>query len=194
MPSKFTQEQQDQIQEKLFQKGIFLIRELGLQRTTVDKLTKACGIAKGSFYLFYASKEEYLVALEKYTSEKMMTLLKQCLACRSQMTAHEFCMFLKEWLYSDYDIMSHLTVEDFLWIQSHMAGQNYFDSLQQQAMINQWLTKISDVRKDIDTGAVVNLIKCIYAMREHRNTMVESSIDCSIDLILQTLEKYISGK
>lgn len=194
MPTKFTQEQQAQIQEKLFLRGIPLIRQLGLQRTTVDKLTKACGIAKGSFYLFYASKEDYLVALEKYTSEKMADLLDRYLAGRPQMTTHEFCSFLKEWLYSDYDVLSHLTVEDFLWIRSHMADQNYFDPTLQQPIIEQWLKRLSDARENVDAGAVVNLIKCIYAMREHRDTMVEGSIDRSIDLILQALEHYISGK
>lgn len=194
MPSKFTSKQQAQIQEELFLNGIWLIRKLGLQRTTVDKLTKACGIAKGSFYLFYESKEEYLVALEKYTSGKMAELLDRYLDGRLQMTTHEFCSFLKEWLYSDYDVMGHLTVEDFLWIRSHMADQNYFDPTQQQVVIERLFECLSDVRKDVDLGAVVNLIKCIYAMREHRDTMVEGSIDRSIDLILQALEHYISGK
>lgn len=194
MPTGFTQEQQEEIREELFQKGILLIRELGLQRTTVDKLTKACGIAKGSFYLFYESKEDYLVALEEYTSGKMRKMLERYLAGHTQMTTHEFCAFLREWLYSDYDVMSHLTVEDFLWIRTHMADQNYFDPTQQQPLVERLLAEVSDVRADVDSGAVVNLIKCIYAMREHRDTMVVGSIDRSIDLILQTLEQYISGK
>lgn len=194
MPTGFTQEQQEEIREELFQKGIPLIRELGLQRTTVDKLTKACGIAKGSFYLFYESKEDYLVALEEYTSGKMRKMLERYLAGRTQMTTYEFCAFLREWLYSDYDVMSHMTVEDFLWIRTHMADQNYFDPTQQQPLVERLLAEVSDVRADVDAGAVVNLIKCIYAMREHRDTMVVGSIDRSIDLILQTLEQYISGK
>lgn len=194
MPIGFTPEQQEQIRENLFLKGIQLIRKLGVQRTTVDKLTKECGIAKGSFYLFYNSKEEYLVDLEKYTSTKMSEMLQRYLAGRKQMTTQEFCDFLREWLYSDYDIMSHLTIDDFLWIKKHMANQNYFDSTNQQPMIEQLLKLISDTREDVDSGTVVNLIKCIYALREHRDTMVETSIDESIDVILHTLGTYISGK
>lgn len=194
MPTGFTQEQQEQIREELFRKGISLIRELGLQRTTVDRLTKACGIAKGSFYLFYESKEDYLVALEGYTSGKMREMLDRYLAGRTRMTTREFCSFLREWLYSDYDIMSHLTVDDFLWIRTHMADQNYFDPAQQQPLVEHLLAGISDARANVDSGTVVNLIKCIYAMREHRDTMVEGSIDRSMDLILQMLEQYISGK
>lgn len=194
MPVGFTAEQQEQIREELFVKGIRLIRRLGLQRTTVDKLTKECGIAKGSFYLFYTGKEEYLAALEEYTGEKLSEMLQRYLAGRRQMTAEDFHHFLKEWLYCDYDIMSHLTIDDFLWVKTHMAEQNYFDPALQQTMVQQYLSLISDARKDVDSGTVVNLIKCIYAMREHRDTMVEASIDESIDVILKTLVAYITGK
>lgn len=194
MPAGFTTEQQEEIQEELFLKGIQLIRTLGVQRTTVDRLTKECGIAKGSFYLFYDSKEVYLAALEAYTSARQQEMLTRYLAGRRQMMTHEFCEFLREWMYSDYDIMSHLTVEDFLWLKTHMTAQNYFDPAQQLPTVERMLNLLSDAREDIDPGTVVNLIKCIYAMREHRDTMVADSIDNSIAVILRTLEHYISGK
>ena len=61
-------------------------------------------------------------------------------------------------------------------------------------MARTWLSLISDPRKNIDYGTVVNLIKSIYAMREHRDTMVEESLDNSIEMVLRLLEIYISGK
>lgn len=70
MPAGFTEKEQEKIREELFLAGIKLIKEYGIQKTTVDKLTRSCGIAKGSFYLFYSSKEEYLYALMQYVNEK----------------------------------------------------------------------------------------------------------------------------
>lgn len=70
MPAGFTEKEQEKIREELFLAGIKLIKEYGIQKTTVDKLTRNCGIAKGSFYLFYSSKEEYLYALMQYVNEK----------------------------------------------------------------------------------------------------------------------------
>ena len=93
MPVGFTDEEQKEIKENLFYAGIELIRELGVQRTTVDKLTKKCGIAKGSFYLFYSSKEEYLMALAMFASEQTSKMLKKKLAGRQQMTTAEFFEF-----------------------------------------------------------------------------------------------------
>ncbi len=43
---------------------------LGMKKTSVDQLTKAVGIAKGSFYKFYESKEmPFFAVLESIHSE-----------------------------------------------------------------------------------------------------------------------------
>ena len=57
-----------------------------------------------------------------------------------------------------------------------------------------WLSLINNVRDGVDVGTFVNLIKSIYAIREHSDTMVKSSIENSIQVILRTIEIYISGK
>lgn len=194
MPASFTKKQQEEIREQLFHEGIKLFRTYGVQRTTVSKLTSVCGIAKGSFYSFYESKEAYILALSEWAETKTEEMLKNKLAGRSQMSAHEFLEFFREYLYSEYDLMNGLTVDDFLWLKTHMADADLFNPIDQMALAQIWLSLISDVREDIDCGTVVNLIKSIYAMREHRDTLVEASLDNSIEIMLRTLEIYISGK
>ncbi|MCM1087570.1 MAG: TetR/AcrR family transcriptional regulator [Lachnoclostridium sp.] len=194
MPASFTKKQQEEIREQLFHEGIKLFRTLGVQRTTVSKLTAACGIAKGSFYSFYESKEAYILALSKWAETKTEEMLKEKLAGRSQMSAHEFLEFFREYLYSEYDLMNGLTVDDFLWLKNHMADAGLFNPIDQMALAKVWLSLIYDVRENIDCGTVVNLIKSIYAMREHRDTLVEASLDNSIEIMLRVLEIYISGK
>ncbi|MCM1388598.1 MAG: TetR/AcrR family transcriptional regulator [Bacillus sp. (in: Bacteria)] len=194
MPSSFTKKQQEEIRTQLFHEGIKLFRTLGVQRTTVSKLTAACGIAKGSFYSFYESKEAFILALSKWAETKTEEMLKEKLAGRSQMSAHEFLEFFREYLYSEYDLMNGLTVDDFLWLKKHMADAGLFNPIDQMALAQTWLSLIYDVRENIDYGIVVNLIKSIYAMREHRDTLVEASLDNSIEIMLRVLEIYISGK
>lgn len=194
MPASFTKEQQEKIREQLFHEGIRLFRKHGVQRTTVSKLTAACGIAKGSFYSFYDSKEEFIIALAKWADENTEKMLAEKLGGRKQMSAHEFFEFFREYLYSEYDLMNGLTVEDFYWLKTHMADADFFNTANQLELLKTWLSLISDVREDIDCGTAVNLIKSIYAMREYRDAMVEKSLDNSIELTLRMLEIYISGK
>ncbi|MCM1039367.1 MAG: TetR/AcrR family transcriptional regulator [Ruminococcus sp.] len=194
MPASFTKKQQVEIREQLFHEGIKLFRTLGVQRTTVSKLTSACGIAKGSFYSFYESKEAFILALAEWAEQKKNEMLKEKLAGRSQMSTHEFLEFFREYLCSEYDLMNGLTVDDFLWLKTHMADADLFNPVDQMALAQVWLSMILDVRENIDCGTVVNLIKSIYAMREHRDTLVEASLDNSIEIMLRVLEIYISGK
>lgn len=50
---------------------------------------------------------------------------------------------------------------------------------------------VSDMRENIDCGTVVNLIKSVYAMREHRNTFAEVSPEHSIGTVLRLPEMLV---
>lgn len=52
----FTAEEQADIREKMFTEGIQLFKQYGPRRLTVDKLTKSCGIGKGTFYHFMSQR------------------------------------------------------------------------------------------------------------------------------------------
>lgn len=194
MPASFTKEQQKEIREQLFHAGISLSKSLGMQRMTVSKLTASCGIAKGSFYSFYESKESFILELAAWADRKAEEMLNRRLAGRRQMSTHEFFEFFREFLYSEYDLMNGLTVDDFLWLKKHMADEDLFVPSAQMETVKMWLSLISDKRENIDCGTVVNLMKSIYAMREHRANLVEESLDNSIEMVLRLLEVYISGK
>lgn len=63
---KFTDHEKETIYETLLIKGKDLFTTYGLKKTSLDLIVDACGIAKGSFYKFFESKEElYFRILER---------------------------------------------------------------------------------------------------------------------------------
>lgn len=65
MTRHFTEQEREVIRRKLIEKGRELFSMLGIKKTSVDDLTQAAGISKGSFYSFFGSKEElYLDVIE----------------------------------------------------------------------------------------------------------------------------------
>ena len=194
MPNAFTEEESKRIRQELILAGIRLSKELGVQKMSVEKLTAAVGIAKGSFYLFFGSKEDFILEVAAYASEETQKMLLKKLNGRTQMSAHEFMEFFSEYLHSDLDLMNGLTVSDFYWLKNHIKKQVLFDPDMQIKTAQFWLSLISDVRADVDTGTFVNLIKSIYAIREHSDTMVIASLENSVQILLHTIEIYISGK
>lgn len=194
MPNAFTEEESKRIRQELILAGIRLSKELGVQKMSVEKLTAAVGIAKGSFYLFFGSKEDFILEVAAYASEETQKMLLKKLNGRTQMSAHEFMEFFNEYLHSDLDLMNGLTVSDFYWLKNHIKKQVLFDPDIQIKTAQFWLSLISDVREGVDTGTFVNLIKSIYAIREHSDTMVTASLENSVRILLHTIEIYISGK
>ena len=53
----FTDYETEQLRKALLKETRRCAVTLGMKKTSVDQLTKAVGIAKGSFYKFYESKE-----------------------------------------------------------------------------------------------------------------------------------------
>lgn len=194
MPTAFTDEELEHIRSALIQAGIRLSKELGLQKMSVEKLTAAVGIAKGSFYMFFGSKEDFILEVAEYTGAQTQKMLLSRLNGRRKMSAHEFMEFFSEYLHSDFDLMNGLTVEDFFWLKKHIKKQVLFDPDEQIKTTELWLSLINDVRPGVDAGTFVNLIKSIYAIREHGDTMVKASMESSVQVLLRMIEVYVSGK
>ena len=56
----FTDYETEQLRKALLKETRHCAVTLGMKKTSVDQLTKAVGIAKGSFYKFFESKEMLL--------------------------------------------------------------------------------------------------------------------------------------
>jgi len=53
--AKFTENEKEQIRQCLLTKGKELFIQYCLDKTSIDDLVQACGIAKCSFYKFFSS-------------------------------------------------------------------------------------------------------------------------------------------
>ena len=60
MGKAFTQEERDELQEKLRRTGLRLLAEKGIKNISIRLLTKEVGIAQGGFYTFYKDKDDFV--------------------------------------------------------------------------------------------------------------------------------------
>ena len=81
MPRSFTEQEEETIRALLFKSGEEMFSRYGLKKTSIDELARAAGIAKGSFYRFFPSKEAlYFACLEEqeraFRKDHLLPLLK----------------------------------------------------------------------------------------------------------------------
>ncbi|MDQ0243012.1 AcrR family transcriptional regulator [Bacillus fengqiuensis] len=60
---RFSENEKDRIKECLLEKGKELFLLYGLKKTSIDSIISACGIAKGTFYTFFDSKEDLFLEI-----------------------------------------------------------------------------------------------------------------------------------
>ncbi|NIR48481.1 TetR/AcrR family transcriptional regulator [candidate division KSB1 bacterium] len=81
MPKVFSEQERTSILETLIEKGKELFSLHGLRKTNVEDLTQAAGIAKGTFYAFFASKEDLCFAIlereEQFRDKLVNDILNQ---------------------------------------------------------------------------------------------------------------------
>ncbi|WP_199618951.1 TetR/AcrR family transcriptional regulator [Paenibacillus alkalitolerans] len=96
MPKKFTDQEKVRIQAKLKETGKRLFEALGLQKTSVADITKPTGIAQGSFYLFYESKEALYFEIVQEEEERIRKQLFDSYLESGTMTRERFRQFVRE--------------------------------------------------------------------------------------------------
>ncbi|WP_234007895.1 TetR/AcrR family transcriptional regulator [Lysinibacillus sp. FJAT-14745] len=69
MMARISTEQRKQIHETLLNQSKVLFIQYGFSKTSLDDIVNACGIAKGSFYSYYPSKEELFYAVLRREEE-----------------------------------------------------------------------------------------------------------------------------
>lgn len=57
MPKSYSEQEREYIRERLKEEAAKCLARYGVRRTTVDELVRRVNIPKGTFYLFYKSKE-----------------------------------------------------------------------------------------------------------------------------------------
>ncbi|PEY37140.1 TetR family transcriptional regulator [Bacillus cereus] len=80
--ARITPEQRKQIHETLLVKSKELFIQYGFSKTSIDNIVNACGIAKGSFYSYYSSKEELFYAVLRKEEEVKNQIISEIM-CES---------------------------------------------------------------------------------------------------------------
>jgi AcrR family transcriptional regulator len=70
-----------ELKETMYLNAMKLFTEKGFDQVTVDEITAACGVAKGTFYNYFPKKESILLHL----SHSQMELLSQSLAAHTEL-------------------------------------------------------------------------------------------------------------
>ena len=193
MAIAFTQEQKDEIQEKLIEAGFELSTSIGFKKMTVATVAKSAGVAVGSFYIFFDSKENFVLALIKEAEKEAELRMATVFEKDGTIPLKKFLSVFRENFRPETNFLLKISLNDWVWLKSHLTDTTYFNTSSDRQKIEYLLPRIKGVREDIDPGVVVNFIKSIYALYHNRETLFEESLETNVDLIFDSIYRYLKA-
>ncbi|WP_321422861.1 TetR/AcrR family transcriptional regulator [uncultured Methanobacterium sp.] len=196
MPRPWTETEKEIIRKTILNKSRKLFEKYGLQKTTVDEIVRAANISKGSFYLFYQSKEElYFDVLEEVESEFRGKLFENIFQ-QGVNRQKSFKGFLNQMielmttmpLYSEinssnYELLLRKLPEETL--KNHIQrDQEDISKFFSYWMDQGWMRKVD---MDALNGLLLSLIHFII----HREDFKGSNFEASKDLWIDALTSYL---
>ena len=199
MPAGFTDKEKEAIQQGLIEKGRELFGLYGLRKTTIKDITEAVGIAQGSFYKFYDSKEELYFEILDIEEEKIRKELSQDLKIVERNPksgikkllldaygALEENDLIKDLLSGNsYDVLVRKLSEEK--IEEHVE----MDFAEITPLIRKWQGE--GILKEVKPEAITGLLHALFFITLHKGDIGKSvyndTFELLVDLIVDGLVK-----
>ena len=192
MPRALTEQEKCRLCQRLLEKGRDLLLIQGIKKISVDDITKAAAMAKGSFYHHFESKEKFLYELildmRKQIFKEAEKFIKKENDKREY--ARNFLMNLFHMPHMKFFLKNCVDINELFNSMSdpadqkgHFTDADMFDDLLVLAGI--------DTQK-IKSGIMHNYMHALFMMIECDH-MIEDDLPETFDLIMDSLIQYIFG-
>jgi AcrR family transcriptional regulator len=191
MAGGFSDKERVEIRQRLLNSGYELSTEVGIKKMTIAMIAKNSEVAVGTFYNFFASKEEYVVAMIRDTEVKYEKEMASHFSKDGTIALKKFLEVFRENFKPENNFLLRIKLDDWVWLKSHISDSAYLNMANDLKKYEFMFAKIRGIRKDAEPGVVVNFIKSIYALYQNRDTLFEESLQTNVDLIFDALYRYL---
>ncbi len=190
-PKIFSIAEREEVKTKLLNIGFELIKANGMTHASVEKITKAAGIGKSTFYNFFLSKEVFVSEIISYQRDKSKQLFMDILGEREKMSIDEAKVFFERITINQDSIYRYLTAEDLEKLKSALPSDYVINYQVEEQTMNSLFSHIDGIRADIDLKIVANLMKIMAISSMNKDSLHTEALDKTFKLICGTLFDYI---
>jgi AcrR family transcriptional regulator len=199
MPKAFTQSQKDLVRHNLLQKGREYFIKYGLKKTSVDDLARAAGIAKGSFYRFFESKEALFLAVHEASEEKlrndMMRRLEEITAPDEKLRVFLKTSFVI--LEEDPLMLAVFGRGDLENLSGFISSKQYEEHYRQnitfmEELIRRWQEQ--GIIRPLDAEVASNMIASVFFIFLQKDTLGAAMYALVTDMLIESMVNYLSVK
>ena len=199
MPRGFNEREKQSIYETLIDEGKRLFSRFGLKKTSVGELAKAAGIAPGSFYTFFESKEALFFEIMEKEEDKIRSQFIQLDLTREADIKKSMKRFLFQMLsmVEENELFRQLLLDkNYDALLRKLPPQKLEEHLHRDSdsigvILSKW--KEIGIAKGIEEDALAGLFRALFTICLHKQEVGEEiypkTMELLMDLIVEGLIK-----
>ncbi len=198
MTKAFSKEEKENIREMFLRKSIPIFEKYGLKRTRIDDLTNAVGVAKGSFYSFFDSKEElFMEVLETIESDFKTKIFGETKKESSQSSDEYLKKILTEAFltWDGYPLLKSVDITDYQYLARKLPpGRILQHQKRDHAFMESFFGKLEKERIKIKTSlkVVSNLLMSLFFVSLHHKDFKTEDYRESMEVLIGLVVGHIT--
>ena len=195
MPSIFSQGDKERIRTQLLAEGREMMLERGITKMNIDELAESAGIAKGTFYNFFHSKQDFILEIiRSYQDGKLKQLEQLAAEKKGKITLDEAFEWYKTLYQPQENPLYHVSKKDMDWIMVKIPPERLFRPEVDIRIGRLILSMIEGVREDIDYRVLANFPKMMALALENKDFMHQEALKTNFQMIVDCMYRYVKGE
>lgn len=195
MPRGLTEEEKEYQKQVLLQQGQKLIFRHGFNKVSIDDIVREAGVAKGTFYHFFSSKDDFLYDLIFQIHTRGFGRIKEVIEKISQLPSTIKREKIKEF----FQQLFHSPELNFF-TEQHDEMRRFLQRYSREGLVE--LEKMEEnnykqlfaamgIAKDKKPEVVQNFVHITFLGISHKEVMVEEYLNQTIDVLVEGLLDYL---
>ena len=189
----FNDASREKIRIQLLENGFASIKLHGLKKTSVTDVANSAGIAAGTFYKFFVSKEEFIYQIVVYKRGRIKEYFS-VLSKNGKLDREAFRKFLTKITLEDNNLFDHLDEREMRMLTARWPEEYWKNNNNDETTAEWLLSSLDGVCPEINMKVFVNLFKSLSMIRYGRSKMYEEHYEETIGIYIDAVVRYVFGQ
>ncbi len=189
MARGFSEREKEAIQQKLMDAAEECWGKYGLKKTSVDELVSMANISKGSFYLFYPTKEHLFMDVFERIDLRSKTELFNLLQNEKGSRKDIFVSIMRQ-LFDEVKKtpwMLNIQDGDLQLLMRKLPPERVEKHLKNDDSAADELFNLLDISSDVDSKVISGVMRSVFLLLLHKHEIGEEIFDDVIDYIVDSI-------
>lgn len=191
MPKIFNDNDKNLIRKNLIKFGLEALESNGYKAASIEKVANQAGIAKGTFYNFFQSKEQFFYEVMLSIRDKNRNDFYEFLSTNSKIDKESMKKFLFERYANKKNIYHYFASDEFNIIFRKTTDRLSLTNIDSINFSDKLLAGIPNVNPRLNNELVVNMINIIGRFAADKDLVSVESREETIEILANALACYI---